>query len=234
MKSKKIIYVALAIILIVISGIIIGYIMNNKDKSDKSKFSYEDLIVDNLKYGMSEEEVISIMGEPDKISDGSPLNIFGTEKIYKYDELSLSFLKHDDNMLLSGVETLSSSYTFTRGLKVGDSKDKVINSFYNDNEYREAFSRGQYLYGTYTSNDYEKVKETGKVENAYINKFNYDPDKENSHYMIEYNYLEPPYQMEYATELDRRGLLIFDVNSDDIVERIRWNYYPSRSNPNNQ
>lgn len=202
-----------------------------------AKFSKEDLIVNNLKYGMTEEEIVSIMGEPDRKSDGDAYDVYGKSISYHYGDLQLSFYEHDGKMLLSSAATESTDYTFARGLKVGDSKEKVISSFNreteNESEMRDIYSKtdlgssfGKYLYGHGLDDVKDGVNESGVHQYAYINKYNYDPARPDARYMIEYRYFEPPYASGYATAGDPSCSLVFDVDSNDNVTCIRWYYLP--------
>ena len=214
---------------------------NNQDISvydTDAKFSYNDLIVEKLRYGMTEEQVKDIMGEPDSIQDSNnDGDLYGDSVSYLYDDLQLAFYEHDGNMVLSLAATESSKYTFAKGLKVGDSKEKVISSFYrestDEDELRGIYSIyssdepfGKYLYGHGLDDVIDGVKESGDVEYAYINYYNYDASRSDTTYMIEYNYAQPPYTSEYASNVDEMGTLVFDMDSSDVVTGIRWYYYP--------
>lgn len=201
-------------------------------------FSYNDLIVDNLKYGLSQEQVRQIMGTPDEIIDSTvSTDIYGKSITYKYGDLHLAFYNHDGEMLLSRVSTESPNYTFARGLKVGDTKDNVIASFYRENhsEYslRDIVSSssgesfGKYLYG-YTLEDatINPVNENSNIAYGFINYYGYNQDDPTSDYMIIYEYAEPPYMLPSDDPYNVNSSLIFDMNSDDIVTGIRWYYKP--------
>lgn len=201
-------------------------------------FSYNDLIVDNLKYGLSQEQVRQIMGTPDEIIDSTvSTDIYGKSITYKYGDLHLAFYNHDGEMLLSQVSTESPNYTFARGLKVGDTKDNVIASFYRENhsEYslRDIVSSssgesfGKYLYG-YTLEDatINPVNENSNIAYGFINYYGYNQDDPTSDYMIIYEYAEPPYMLPSDDPYNVNSSLIFDMNSDDIVTGIRWYYKP--------
>lgn len=201
-----------------------------------AKFSKSDLVVEDLKVGMSIEEVKGIMGEPDSITNGDSYDIYGESIVYKYGDLQLGFYKHDGVMVLSQASTENYGYTFAKGLRVGMSKDEVISYFYkeseNESELRNVYSQydvdmpyGRYLYG-HGIDTADAVKESDKLEYAVINKYNYDSSRPGATYMIEYSYLEPPYESQYASIADERCVLVFDVNSDDKVTCIRWYYYP--------
>lgn len=202
------------------------------------KFSYNDLIVDNLKYGLSQEQVKQIMGQPDEIIDSSvSTDIYGKSITYKYSDLNLVFYNHDGKLLLSQASTESPNYTFARNLKVGDTKEKVLNSFYKDNSYENSLrdiissdsgeSYGKYLYG-YLLEDYiiNPVDENNNIEYGFINYYGYNPDDPTSDYMIIYEYAQPPYMLHSDDPYNVNSSLIFDMNSDDIVTGIRWYFNP--------
>lgn len=202
-----------------------------------AKFSNEDLIVNNLKFGMTEDDVKNIMGAPNRIENGEDLDIYGESISYFYKDLQLLFYNHDGKMVLSCAATESPEYTFARGLKVGDSKEKVISSFNreteNESEMRNIYSVfdksnsfGKYLYGHGIEDVADGVKESGIVQYAFINYYNYDSSRPDATYMIEYRYFEPPYASGYATAGDPSCSLVFDVDSNDNVTCIRWYYLP--------
>lgn len=202
-----------------------------------AKFSKEDLVVDNLKYGMTEEDVKNIMGDPDRKADGEAFDIYGESIQYYYGELELIFYNHDGKFVLSGATTESPDYIFAKGLKVGDSKEKVISSFNREtekeSEMRNIYSTydasspfGKYLYGHGLDDVTDEVRESGIHQYAFINKYNYDSSRSDATYMIEYRYAEPPYASGYATAGDPNSSLIFDVDSNDTVTCIRWYYLP--------
>ena len=260
-KQKKfdltIFLLIISIFVIVVLGYLVYNISNEKHKAENKitemeeqihslenqilmkKFSYDDLFVDNLRYGMTENEVIEIMGEPsEKKVNPVSYNIFGNYIVYIYDGLSLTFYEHDGNMLLSGAGASSSKYTFARGLKVGDSREKVINSFYKDSddesELREfliektpASPDMKYLYGNgIGENIVDSIKTTGKVQYAYT-WANYNQATLKYEYQIHYAYSEPPYKSIYADDnMDVNGNLIFYLDSDNIVTDIRWEFNP--------
>lgn len=253
MKRTKILVVVLAVIAAVMLLTGCEKNVNKVDKnenntnklgnevSDKfdmnAKFSNEDLIVNNLKYGMTEEEVKNTMGEPDRTEKGEDVDIYGESISYHYEDLQLLFYDHDGKMVLSCAATESPEYTFARGLKVGDSKEKVISSFNRETEnesemrkiysvYDKSNSFGKYLYGQGIEDVADGVKESGIVQYAFINYYNYDSSRPDATYMIEYRYAEPPYASGYATAGDSNSSLVFDLDNNDTVTCIRWYYYP--------
>ena len=199
------------------------------------KFSYNDLIVDNIHYGMTEQQVINLIGEPNRIDDDDGQDSQDTRGrviAYYYNELGVWFCSHDGQMLVSSISSESDKFVFARGLKVGDTKEKVISAFYREQELmcvvspRDNQVFGKYLYGHYTSDDFEERQITGKVEYAFINNYRFDEKDTDSTYMIGYYYLEPPYVNRYASLLEVNGALIFDMNTEDVVTQIRWYYNP--------
>lgn len=254
LKKVTIIWIAIATLIFSLTGC--GLVEDaNKETSENAenneveisydynaKFSYNDLVVEKLKYGMTEDEVKKIMGNPDrKTENNGNQDLYGESVDYYYGDLQLSFYRHNGKMVLSLAYTKSPEYAFSKGLKVGVSKDEVIKSFYNEstneNELRGVYSIysknnafGKYLYGHGLEDVTDGEKQSGNVEFAYINKFSYDSSKPDATYMIEYHYSEPPYILDYAGSNDELGTLIFDVNNKDIVTGIRWYFYPRIDN----
>ena len=212
---------------------------DDKKYDTNAKFSYNDLVLGDLKYGMTEKQLVDIMGMPEeKIKSGpEDTNIYGESILYRYKDLYVTFYLHNDNMVLSSVTTESPRYRFTKGLKVGDTKEKVISSFYreskNENELRDIISTydtskafGKYLYGHGINDVTDAVKESSALEYAYINYTGFNKKDTSSTYMIEYHYLKPPYISQYASNDDEKACLVFDVNNEDVVTCIRWYYEP--------
>lgn len=204
-------------------------------------FTYDDLRVDDLMYGFTEKLVIELMGEPDEIIDSTvSTDVYGKSKTYKYGDLYLTFYNHDGKMLLSEASTESSNYTFAKGLKVGYTKEQVLDSFDRETIYENNLrdiissdsgeSYGKYLYG-YSLEDatINPVNTNSNIAYGFINYYGYNLEDPTSDYMIIYNYAEPPYMLPYNDPYNINASLIFDMNSDDIVTGIRWHFFPELS-----
>lgn len=238
-------------------------------ESTATKFSYDDLIVNGAKLGMTEQEVIDILGEPVNIyssieakskennvtdsstkadnskstskEEGSTKSTEGTtggtdlipEKIYSYNDLTLVFTIVGDTYELSAAASVGDKDVFARGIKIGDSKDKILEMFYRDadclnNNYMTDDNDtiiGKYLYGDFTLDTLESKNIQDKAEYGLIN-YNGNFTFEKSNYIMEFTYFEPPYIGQAATLNDDFAQLMFDIDENGLISGIRWYYYP--------
>lgn len=108
---------------------------NSGDSSENPKeFVRDDLIVNGISYGASEEEVIAAFGEPETVEDIEAWESWDYF-VFTYADGS-SFLMEEKNqgkpLTLRSVVIVSDDFVGPRGIKVGDSMEKVIGSFRND------------------------------------------------------------------------------------------------------
>ena len=192
-------------------------------QSRAKKFSYSDLTVGKLEYLMTEDEVIKILGEPvtsynaNEKSTAAQTEVV-KEKIYSYNELTLIFSEIKGKYVLTAAASVGENDTFSRGLKVGDSVDKIYDGYYRDADYM--------LYGSFTMDALENVKTKDKVEYGVIN-YNGASSLETAEtYIVEFTYFEPPYQSGIAAVTDDFAQIAFDIDDKGIITAIRWYYYP--------
>lgn len=108
------------------------------------------------------------------------------------------------------------------GIKVGDSKDKVINSFYEEKNNKDVISSdgttiiGQFLYGEYTIYDLKSKNITQEVNYGYIGNDNTKVDGV-CDYIIQYVCMEPPYKNEYASLSDDIAIIEFGMKEDKVA-----------------
>ncbi len=205
--------------------------------STADKFSFEDLKVGNLSYLATEDQVIEELGEPESIkeinSDAQDA-VSANEKVYLYDGRSLTFTMIGGAYKLTSYETTNNNDTFSRGIQVGGTFDNVISVYYRDtdcmnNNYYSADKSvifGKYLYGAYTIDNLESVKETGNVEYGLINFNGYDSLEDADSYYIEMYYFEAPYKSEYASISDDFAQLSIELDKDGKILSMCWYYYP--------
>ena len=173
-------------------------------QSRAKKFSYNDLTVGKLEYLMTEDEVIKILGEPvtsynaNEKSTAAQTEVV-KEKIYSYNELTLIFSEIKGKYVLTAAASVGENDTFSRGLKVGDSVDKIYDGYYRDVDY---------MNHTYYSDDKTASLETAET------------------YIVEFTYFEPPYQSGIAAVTDDFAQIAFDIDDKGIITAIRWYYYP--------
>lgn len=207
--------------------------------SNAQKFGLSDLVVDSLKYMMTEDAVKNSMGEPVSIYNSSEKNNVDNvidEKVYSYNDLSLIFSNINGQYVLTAAASVSSDDVFARGIKVGDNIDRLLELFYRDqncmnNEYYsqdKSTSIGKIIYGNYTMDSLDNVKANNKIEYAMINYNGYSSFETADTYTVEYTYFEPPYKQGYATIDDDFAQMSVDIDNKGIITGIRWYYYPEQ------
>lgn len=256
------------------------------EESNAEKFTYSDLVMDNIKLFMTEDEVKSILGEPVTIIDSSELaeksdkdeakteesNKSGSstsngissntssnstngsdeetlgeyyEKIYSYNELSLIFMKLDDNnhaverlnqegsYKLTAIASLSEDNTFSRGIKVGDNLEDILAKYYRDQDYKNNLYSldgetilGNFLYGDTTIDTIETDMVEGVLQYGIIDYTGYTSLETAEEYMVTFTCFGDTYKSEYAGIDDDFAQLTFDMNNDGEITAIRWYYYP--------
>ena len=162
--TKKNIKTLLTILLLAVLMFLIIYVRNFRNFADiklntnkKDIFTLSDLKINDLKYASTEEEIYKSLGKTKDIEEYS-MNGFNY-KILRYKNLNLTVREYYDDYILVGVETTSSRYKISRGLRVGSN----INSVFN--KYRISYKTGSYLYGNY---NYEELSEKNIKENIYM------------------------------------------------------------------
>lgn len=219
------------------------------EASKSEKFKYSDLTVNSLKYMMKESDVKNIYGTPvseyestEKESNADALYV---EKVCSYNDLTLIFVKFDDNgrtagknqsgtYRLTAAASISDKDTFARGLKVGMSVDSILSVYYRDTDYKNRYCKttdgtailGKYLYGDFTMDDLDKVNTKDAIAYGLINFNGYDSDESAESYIIEFTYFSPDYKSGVATVDDDFAQIAFDIDNNGIITAIRWYFYP--------
>lgn len=227
-------------------------------ESTADRFTYDDLVVDNVKMGMTEDQVKDLLGEPANIYDSKEVladkekqsatqsdtaasqgettedSDILDEMVYAYNDLTLIFMPVDGTYQLCAAASVGDNNKFSRGIKVGDSKDKIFDLFYRDanclnnnvmTEDNETII-GKYLYGDYTIENLESKKVKDKVEYGIIDYNGNSTYQDGNSYIIEFTYFEPPYQSSYASVNDDFAQMAFDIDEQGMISGIRWYYYP--------
>ena len=241
--------------------------------STAEMFSYDDLIVNKLKMGMTEEQVKALLGEPANYYDSKEILSSTTqaapkatqnqtqaetqkatqvptlgesgakpdeildERVYAYNDLSLIFMPIEGIYKLCAAASVGDEDTFSRGIKVGDSKEQIFKLFYrdsnclNNNIMTEDNSTiiGKYLYGNFTLDDLGTIKTADKIQYGIINYNGYASMEAAKSYIIEFTYFQPPYKEQNATYNDEFAQVAFDIDEKGIITGIRWYYYPEIS-----
>ena len=186
---------------------------------------------------MTEQEVVKVLGEPVTSYDANEKNTSDDiikEKVYSYNELTLIFSEIDGKYVLTAAASVSESDEFSRGIRVGDSFDNILEKYYRDTDcmnktyYSEDKTTviGKMLYGSFTMDNLDTVKANDKVEYGVINFNGYSSLEAAESYIVELTYFEPPYKDGTATAYDDFAQIAFDIDNDGKITAIRWYYYP--------
>lgn len=200
-------------------------------------FSNSDLTASGVEYLASEEQVKSKLGSPKEITDIKDNDNSGSvsvERVYKYDERTLTFTLINGEYKLTAFESRNSSDTFSRGLNVGDTFDDLIKVYYRDmncmnNTFYSAdksAALGKFLYGNYTMDNFEAVKPSENVEYGIINYNGYDSLESAESYIVEMFSFTTPYKTGVATTSDDFAAITVEFDKDNKITSINWYYYP--------
>ena len=230
---KKVKDILFWLIMISLSGIAIffgyKYYYNNyylpTNTAIISKFSITDLKYEDIYYGASKEHIYSILGEPLNSLNSTNEATGILNETLSYDNIVLEFY----NDKLYSFYSTSEEYAF-KNIKVGDNKEKVLNSFYREENTNYAYSAnediiGKYIYGNFNIYNLETIKTKDAIFYAYQTE---KPNNENlavpdlNDYYLIYSYMCPPYINEYASASDSICSLSFGIK-DNLVTSISWN-----------
>jgi len=124
------------------------------------------------------------------------------------------------------VSTSNPEYTFARDLKVGSSKNDVINSFYHDKKLTDAIVDGQvvgkFLYGNTLRSQLFYQELSDQYSYGFINTYASTDTKS----IIEYVYFKPPYLSTFASENDAYCQITFTFTGDTVTS-ITWSSFPA-------
>ena len=131
--KKRIVLISSIILVILISGFAIVNF-----KNEKMKFGKDDVVIEGIRLGMTQEEIKNILGTPKRITKAEPYFAYGECIDYAYDDMNLSFydINEGGNLTLGIVDIESSSVELVNGLKVGVTADDVLSIYYNDGKER--------------------------------------------------------------------------------------------------
>lgn len=221
MKKKGInliLLVIIVLVVIVVALIILkNIISNNNLKKEEQEQKTEKFSISMLEdNGLGESQTLSELENKfgDLTSIASYVEVSTGDNIDEYiGNRTTLILK---NSKLNTFITTNQDFEFN-GIKIGDSKDKVIKSFYNENKDENVVDNngniiGKYLYGSFTTDNLNENKITDNVEYAYIG----NQSNDTTDYTIRYVYMEPPYKNEYASIQDTISCIEFGIK-DDIV-----------------
>jgi hypothetical protein len=99
-------------------------------ENEKKKFSMDDKPFGILSRGMSEEEIVAALNQPNRKEDVLQENRGGISRYYHYSGFSLELRPDTNNKyLLESVNCKEQGKEFIRGLSVGSTKDDVLMAF---------------------------------------------------------------------------------------------------------
>lgn len=208
------------------------------EESHEDIFTYNDLKVGNVTYLMTEAQVKSILGKPTEETENN------NEKIYSYNELSIGFEKLDDDnredangtYKVTRAASIKTNDIFSRNMKVGDSVDDIIKSYYRDQNYQnhlyvsedKTLTYGKFLYGEFTTNELEKINTKDPIAYGLINYNGYNSIETAESYNVEFTYFDGKYKGSQATIDDDFATLNFEIDNNGKITGISWFYYPEQ------
>ncbi len=208
------------------------------EESHEDIFTYNDLKVGNVTYLMTEAQVKSILGKPTEETENN------NEKIYSYNELSIGFEKLDDDnredangtYKVTRAASIKTNDIFSRNMKVGDSVDDIIKSYYRDQNYQnhlyvsedKTLTYGKFLYGEFTTNELEKINTKDPIAYGLINYNGYNSIEIAESYNVEFTYFDGKYKGSQATIDDDFATLNFEIDNNGKITGISWFYYPEQ------
>lgn len=116
-------------------------------------FTEKDNVMGNIKIGMTDNEIKSILGEPNAII-GKEEMIEGGEFQYQYEDISITFIKNNEESIAYLIDNIGIENKGPRGVSIGDTKEDVINKFYHENDGSENNAYEIYLYIFGNMNEY--------------------------------------------------------------------------------
>lgn len=193
------------IIIILINGYK-EYININLKNNTNPIFTISDISVSNLRYGDIESTAKTIFGNPNKIESFKDKDRY--YKTYYYDGLKLTFKKHNNSYSFMKAIVTSEDYLISRGIRVGDKINDVMNKFFVENV------SGDYMYGNYKEKDID-----GKTtkDNIYFAR--------RTKNLVYYIYSNSPYDNEFVSLKDDIAQLTIKY-SFGKVKKIELMYGP--------
>ncbi|MDR0197177.1 MAG: hypothetical protein LBI36_03025 [Oscillospiraceae bacterium] len=202
--------------------------------NDKPIFNIDDLVMGDLKFGMTVEEAVKIAGEPTRMFDNRHDGYVWTYYVNRYDYPFLRYIYESDDkridfsldftelergsgeFLLSSAS--SSSYTYTRGLSNTSTKEEVFDAFKVDNAVffkNSGYGDGVLLYGTPLNEDWTTANNgdaTRGVWSLGASREARGPD------FAEYSYI---------TETNGRASISFTFYEGDYGVSVSWSFLPA-------
>lgn len=191
-------------------------VLEPNKKTEDDKFSIETLEENGLGQKVSINQLRDKFGELKQTA--SYVKTTTGENIEEYSKSGVKVILKNSKLYLAII--IKEDFEFN-GIKIGDTENKVLNSFYQEKETGEVLNSqneviGKYIYGNYNIDNLNDMKVKDKVQYAYIGneKTAYEGLYD---YVIQYAYMEPPYESEYASKNDKIAYIEFGIK-DGIVK----------------
>ena len=232
MMKKKKRGISLVGLLLVIAVVVAVIIIVPKILKKKG-FAMEKFTIDMLNnngIGPSATEESLKQKFPDIKNTNTYVEVTTGDNIKEYSARGITAMFREGKLKTFIVTNSDTNFSFN-GIKIGDSKEKVLDSFYSESENKDVLDKdgviqGKFIYGSYTVDNLEDIKTKDKVEYAYIGNENtalegyYD-------YAICFVYMEPPYVNSYATKYDNIARIEIGIK-DEVVATFASQVLPLR------
>ena len=191
-------------------------VLDPNKKTEDNKFSIETLEENGLGTNATIEQLKNKFGELKQTA--SYVKTTTGENVEEYSKSGVKVILKNSKLYLTIIT--EDGFEFN-GVKIGDTENKVLNSFYQEKETGEVINSqneviGKYIYGNYNIDNLKDMKVKDKIQYAYIGneKTAYEGLYD---YVIQYAYMEPPYEKEYASENDKIVYIEFGIK-DGVVK----------------
>lgn len=121
--------------------------------NERNIFTEKDNVMGNIKIGMTDNEIKSILGEPNAII-GKEEMMEGGEFQYQYEDISITFIENSGESIAYLIDNIGIENKGPRGVSIGDTKEDVINKFYHENDWIEDVDYEIPLYSFGNMNEY--------------------------------------------------------------------------------
>lgn len=191
-------------------------VLDPNKKTEDNKFSIETLEENGIGTNATIEQLKNKFGELKQTA--SYVKTTTGENVEEYSKSGVKVILKNSKLYLTIIT--ENGFEFN-GVKIGDTESKVLNSFYQEKETGEVINSqneviGKYIYGSYNIDNLKDMKVKDKIQYAYIGneKTAYEGLYD---YVIQYAYMEPPYEKEYASENDKVVYIEFGIK-DGVVK----------------
>lgn len=187
-----------------------------KDTLKREKFSLKMLEENGLGENIKLEQLKSKFGNLKQTA--AYVETSTGENVEEYSASGIKLILKNNKLYVSIITRADFEFN---GIKIGDSANKVLESFYKEEITEDVMNYeneviGKYIYGNYTIDNLENMEVTNEVQYAYIGneKTAYEGLYD---YLIQYAYMEPPYKGKNASKKDKIAYIEFGIK-DGVVK----------------